>query len=139
MYLCERVPVVVLTGPPLFQDLLCGSGAAGPADLPGPAAAGRRPDPGLSEPGPQLRPALPHLPACEPGGGGGPRAVGPGAGGPERGQPDGAPAGPHAVGAVVLSDPVPAVLHRSGHRLASRSHHLPQSGGLRSLPPLGTP
>ena len=37
---------------PLFQDILCRSGAAGPFDLSGSAAAGRCSDLGLSEPGP---------------------------------------------------------------------------------------
>lgn len=119
-----------------MQDLLCGSGAASSAHLSGPAPAGRLSDPGLSEPGPQLRPALPHFPARGPGGRGGGASHGPGPGRAERGKHDGAPAGAHAVSPVVLSDPVPAVLHGTGHCFAGRSNHLPQPGGLRGLPPL---
>lgn len=128
--------MAVLTQPYFFQDLFCRPGAAGAAHLPGSAATGRRSDTGFPQPGPQLRPALPHLSACRPGGGRRAPAARPGAGGSERRQPDGPPAGPHAVGAVVLSDPVPAVLHGTGHRFAGRSDHLPQPGGLWRLPPL---
>lgn len=120
----------------LLQDLLCGSGAAGPAHLSGPAPAGRYSDPGLSEPGPQLCPALPHFPARRPGGRGGGASYGPSPGGAERGEHDGPAAGPHAVSPVVLSDPVSAVLHGASYCFAGRSNHLPQPGGLRSLPPL---
>lgn len=121
----------------LFQDLLPGSGAADPSDLPGSAAAGRRSDSPVLEPGPQLCPALPHLTAHPPQFHGhtsrASAGAGPGAGGTERGQPHGAPAGVDAVRAVVLSDPVPAVFHGAGHGLPGGRHHPHQPGGLWRL------
>lgn len=120
----------------LFQDVLCGSGATGAADLSGPAPAGRYSDPGLAQPGPQLCAPLPYFSACRPGAGGGRPSHRPGSGGAQRGEHDGAAAGPHALGPLVLSDPVPAVLHGTCYCFAGRSDDLPQPGGLRSLPPL---
>uniref|UniRef100_A0A8D2B270 Transmembrane and ubiquitin like domain containing 1 n=1 Tax=Sciurus vulgaris TaxID=55149 RepID=A0A8D2B270_SCIVU len=121
------------------QDPVSRPGTPGATHLPRPAARRRQPDTGQPSPPSQLRSALPcvnegRFPTS-------PLPTGVRARPLRAGnrQPAAAPAAAAAAPALVLPDPVPALLSPDRHPGPSRLHPAPQSSGLCHVPPIVPP